>query len=123
MLYHAFFCLRPPACFLITQTKLNALAHYALSHALLRSTLNYQAKCARRAFFFFLFARPRAKPLKRHALNSPVCALPHYQSRAKSICLLRVFFIILNFAWILKIFINFFAVFLCAVLFLKFAFF
>ena len=71
MLYHAFFfffCLHQPACFLITQTKLNACspacflitqtklnlpAHYALSQVLLSSTLNHQAKCARHAFFFF----------------------------------------------------------------------
>ncbi len=72
-----------------------APARHTLSHTLLRSTLNHQAKCARHAFF--LFARPRAKPLKRHTLNAPVCAFPHYQPRAKSahpprvFCVLRPF--------------------------------
>ena len=108
MLYRVFFCLRhsravfAPVCALIrhaifyathTPLFLRPLAFFAPAcHTLLRSTLNRQAKCASHAFFFFfLFAHPRAKPLKRHTLNAPVCAFPHYQPRAKSAHPSRVF--------------------------------
>ena len=67
MFYRAFFCLRPPATLLATRfyatrtaflcqrakpaTLFLLLLCHTLSHTLLRSMLNHQAKCASHAFF------------------------------------------------------------------------
>ena len=94
-----------------------APACHTLSHTLLRSTLNRQAKCASHAFF----CSHTHAPSHLNATRQIPC-------RTLSRAFLRharhafFIFIILNSAWILKIFINFFAVFLCAIYFLKFTF-
>ena len=119
----------PARVFLTTQAKLNAparhtLSHtpnpprHTLSHTLLRSTLNRQAKCASHAFFCSHAHAPShlnaTRQIPCHTLNHAFLRHAHHAF---------FIFIILNSARVLKIFINFFAVFLYAVLFLKFAFF
>ena len=119
----------PARVFLTTQAKLNAparhiLSHtpnpprYTLSHTLLCSTLNHQAKCASYAFF----CSHTHAPSHLNATRQIPC---HTLSRAFLRHARHAFFIfiILNSAWILKIFINFFAVFLCAILFFEICFF
>ena len=137
MFYRAFFCLRHSRACFCTRSRINlprhilrhthtiflrplaffAPARHTLSHTLLCSTLNRQAKCASHAFFCSHAHAPShlnaTRQIPCHTLSRAFLRHAHHAF---------FIFIILNFTRILKNFINFFAVFLCAIYFLKFTF-